>query len=121
LCSELTFCTPDILEHELLPGTVEAFIDFYPAIKANGWEPKSIPQMLGTSYYLNSADNTAPVVALQVGAATSVDIPQVAVTSDAAAASATPSTIPSSASNRFSIPLGHLLGFGFATLFALAS
>lgn len=51
----------NILEHELSKDTVKVFIDTYPLIAQNGWKAESIPNALGESWYLNSADNTSPV------------------------------------------------------------
>jgi chitin deacetylase len=51
----------NILEHELSPETVKVFIDTYPLIAQNGWTAKSIPDVMGASWYLNAADNTSPV------------------------------------------------------------
>jgi chitin deacetylase len=55
-----------ILEHELSSQAVNVFINTYPLIAQNGWTAKSIPDALGASYYLNAADNTSPVTALDV-------------------------------------------------------
>ncbi|KAG8734819.1 hypothetical protein FRC10_011396 [Ceratobasidium sp. 414] len=51
----------NILEHELTAQTVQLFMDTYPLIKQNGWTAKSIPEVLGTAWYLNAADNSSPV------------------------------------------------------------
>ncbi|KAG8893220.1 hypothetical protein FRB99_002134 [Tulasnella sp. 403] len=50
-----------ILEHELYPGTVQAFIDAYPLMKSAGWDTRSIPQLYNTGFYQNAQDNTSPV------------------------------------------------------------
>ncbi|KAG8774542.1 hypothetical protein FRC12_001928, partial [Ceratobasidium sp. 428] len=51
----------NILEHELTADTVRVFTSTYSQIAANGWTAKSIPDALGSSWYLNAADNTSPV------------------------------------------------------------
>ncbi|KAG9101297.1 hypothetical protein FRC06_003216 [Ceratobasidium sp. 370] len=51
----------NILEHELSAQTVQIFMETYPLIKQKGWTAKSIPEVLGTSWYLNAADNSSPV------------------------------------------------------------
>ncbi|GAA6030049.1 hypothetical protein JCM8097_009230 [Rhodosporidiobolus ruineniae] len=42
------------LEHELTNYSVDAFIDTYPGIKQNGWDPRCIPDLLGAAWYLNA-------------------------------------------------------------------
>lgn len=48
-----------ILEHELSNDTVQAFMDAYPVMKANGWETTSVAEFNGTSAYSN-ADSENP-------------------------------------------------------------
>ncbi|KAG9079025.1 hypothetical protein FRC06_007994 [Ceratobasidium sp. 370] len=55
-----------ILEHELSTQSVGVFINNYGLIAQNGWTPKSIPDAVGASWYLNAADNTSPVTPLDV-------------------------------------------------------
>lgn len=77
----------NILEHELMPETVQVFIDTYPLLAQNGWIAKSIPDAMGASWYLNAADNTSPVTDRAVaGGATNGTVP---AASSSAAASGT--------------------------------
>ncbi|KAG8722828.1 hypothetical protein FRC08_007776 [Ceratobasidium sp. 394] len=55
-----------ILEHELSTQAVNVFINNWGLIAQNGWTPKSIPEAVGASWYLNAADNTSPVTPLDV-------------------------------------------------------
>jgi peptidoglycan/xylan/chitin deacetylase (PgdA/CDA1 family) len=61
-----------ILEHELSNETVDAFIKAYPLIKQNGWEARSVAQILGGPAYLNvdggasSSRNSSGVMPLNV-------------------------------------------------------
>ncbi|CEL59394.1 hypothetical protein RSOLAG1IB_03327 [Rhizoctonia solani AG-1 IB] len=55
-----------ILEHELSDQSVSIFMNTYPLIAQNGWTAKSIPDAVGSTYYLNAADNTSPVTTVGV-------------------------------------------------------
>lgn len=57
-----------ILEHELSTQSVGVFIDNYGLIAQNGWTPKSIPDAVGASWYLNAVDDTGAVTPLDVAA-----------------------------------------------------
>ncbi|KIO34382.1 carbohydrate esterase family 4 protein [Tulasnella calospora MUT 4182] len=50
-----------ILEHELYPETVEAFVNAYPLMKSSGWDVRNIPDLFGAPYYQNAQDNTGAV------------------------------------------------------------
>ena len=50
-----------ILEHELSNQSVQAFIDAYPVMKANGWNITSAAQLAGNIPYQNADSSTAPV------------------------------------------------------------
>lgn len=52
-----------ILEHELYPGTVQAFINAYPLMKSKGWDTRSIPQLFGDNFYQNSVSDNSTVYA----------------------------------------------------------
>ncbi|CUA72086.1 hypothetical protein RSOLAG22IIIB_10059 [Rhizoctonia solani] len=65
----------NILEHELTADTVKVFTDTYPLIAQNGWQGKSIPDAMGTSWYLNAKDNTSPVTEMVVGGSSSPSVP----------------------------------------------
>ncbi|THH33691.1 hypothetical protein EUX98_g615 [Antrodiella citrinella] len=54
-----------ILEHELYPQTVQAFMSAYPLMKQNGWKTMSVAQIQNASYQ-NSA-NDSDVVIPQTG------------------------------------------------------
>jgi len=56
-----------ILEHELSTESVQAFIDAYPLIKSNGWEARSVAELLGGPAYLNAVNDTGAVVEMGVG------------------------------------------------------
>jgi chitin deacetylase len=47
-----------ILEHELSNDSVQAFIDVYPLAKSSGWDTRTIPDLLGDSWYLNAENST---------------------------------------------------------------
>ncbi|KAG9125692.1 hypothetical protein FRC07_006591 [Ceratobasidium sp. 392] len=51
----------NILEHELTDVTVKLFMDTYPLIAKNGWKAMGVADVLGTSWYINAADNASPV------------------------------------------------------------
>ncbi|GAB1524983.1 hypothetical protein RhiTH_008139 [Rhizoctonia solani] len=55
-----------ILEHELSDQSVSIFMDTFPLIAQNGWTAKSIPDAVGSSFYLNAADNTSPVTTVGI-------------------------------------------------------
>ncbi|KAG8885646.1 hypothetical protein FRB97_000089 [Tulasnella sp. 331] len=55
-----------ILEHELYPSSVQAFINAYPLMKSEGWDTRSIPQLFGLPYYQNAQDDSATVYALNI-------------------------------------------------------
>jgi chitin deacetylase len=55
-----------ILEHELSTESVQAFVDAYPLIKSNGWDARSVAELLGGPAYLNAANDTAPVGSMNV-------------------------------------------------------
>lgn len=56
-----------ILEHELYPGTVQAFIDAYPDMKAKGWDTRSIPDLFpDNAYYQNAQDNVAAITPMNI-------------------------------------------------------
>ncbi|CAE6492187.1 unnamed protein product [Rhizoctonia solani] len=65
----------NILEHELSNSTVRVFTDTYPLIAQNGWQGKSIPDAMGTDWYLNAKDNTSPVTEMSVGSGASAVVP----------------------------------------------
>ncbi|KAG8724039.1 hypothetical protein FRC11_002219 [Ceratobasidium sp. 423] len=73
----------NILEHELSNATVQVFTDTYPLIAQNGWQGKSIPDAMGTSWYINAKDNTSPVTEMAVGGGSSVNVPSPDSTSTA--------------------------------------
>ncbi len=51
-----------ILEHELTPDTVQAFINAYPSMKANGWNTTSVTRLVDDDgVYQNSDDDDSPV------------------------------------------------------------
>ncbi|KZP33025.1 carbohydrate esterase family 4 protein [Athelia psychrophila] len=50
-----------ILEHELSTQSVQAFIDNYPKMKANGWTVVSDARLSGQHAYQNSIDASKPV------------------------------------------------------------
>lgn len=51
-----------ILEHELTPDTVQAFINAYPSMKANGWNTTSVTRLVDDDgVYQNSDDDESPV------------------------------------------------------------
>lgn len=50
-----------ILEHELYPETVEAFVNAYPLMKSSGWDVRNIPDLFSAPYYQNAQDNTGAV------------------------------------------------------------
>ncbi|KAG8859305.1 hypothetical protein FRB96_004520 [Tulasnella sp. 330] len=87
-----------ILEHELSSQSVNAFIAAYPAMKAKGWDTRSIPDLFGQPYYLNAWDNSGAVAALNLipagNATVSLTPSSAAITTSAAA--------PSSSAARFS-------------------
>jgi len=49
-----------ILEHELSDESVQAFIDNYPLIGANGWNPVSVAQLDGLKAPYQNAQGTTP-------------------------------------------------------------
>ena len=49
-----------ILEHELSDESVQAFIDNYPLIGANGWNPVSVAQLDGLKAPYQNARETTP-------------------------------------------------------------
>ncbi|KAB5594586.1 Chitin deacetylase [Ceratobasidium theobromae] len=55
-----------ILEHELSDQSVSVFINTFPLIAQNGWTAKSIPDAVGTSWYLNAEDDTSDVTPLDI-------------------------------------------------------
>ncbi|KDQ15389.1 carbohydrate esterase family 4 protein [Botryobasidium botryosum FD-172 SS1] len=79
-----------ILEHELSQGSVQAFIDSYPTLKQHNWIAKNAGNAYDKPWYLNSVNNTAPVISLDVAAPASSIVP-----SPTAAAPATPSNATS--------------------------
>ncbi|KAG8968190.1 hypothetical protein FRC03_008325 [Tulasnella sp. 419] len=42
---------------------------------SNGWDIRTVPQMAGTSYYINAADNTAEVIPMSVGGSAPGNVP----------------------------------------------
>jgi chitin deacetylase len=48
-----------ILEHELTPQSVAAFISAYPLIKGNGWSLQSLTQLYGGRSYQNAQGSSS--------------------------------------------------------------
>ncbi|KAG9039256.1 hypothetical protein FRB95_011841 [Tulasnella sp. JGI-2019a] len=55
-----------ILEHELDPNTVKAFVQAYPLMKSKGWDTRSIPELFGLPYYQNAQDDQSTVSEMDI-------------------------------------------------------
>ncbi|KAH7319542.1 hypothetical protein B0J17DRAFT_583767 [Rhizoctonia solani] len=103
----------NILEHELSADTVKVFTDTYPLIAQNGWQAKSIPDAMGTSWYLNAKDNTSPVSEMAPGGGSTPNVPPANVTASndgmtSATATNGGASVPSSAPAQQSSGAGRL-------------
>jgi chitin deacetylase len=83
-----------ILEHELYPETVEAFVNAYPLMKSAGWDVRNIPDLFGAPYYQNAQDNTAAVTESTVLASDGGDLPATGNNSSSAIISSSASRAP---------------------------
>jgi len=102
-----------ILEHELSTQSVGVFMNNYGLIAQYGWTPKTIADIAGQPWYLNSADDTSPVTPADVaqpvpsgaaaagGTSSSNSAGSGTATGTAAAAGASSSTKTSDASRGF--------------------
>ncbi|KAG9017524.1 hypothetical protein FRB90_000949 [Tulasnella sp. 427] len=84
-----------ILEHELYPETVGAFINAYPLMKSSGWDTRNIPDLFGAPYYQNAQDNVSPVTQATILTGNTT----IAINSSSATASAS-STVGTASSTR---------------------
>ncbi|CAE6466181.1 unnamed protein product [Rhizoctonia solani] len=115
----------NILEHELTNTTVRVFTDTYPLIAQNGWQAKSIPDALGSNWYLNAKDNTSPVTEMAVGSGKTPPAAASSSTTEAAATgtnggSSSPTSSPeqqTSGAGRLSV--GSALGLVLVGLLAI--
>lgn len=87
-----------VLEHELSTFSVQAFIDTFPVLKANGWHAVTIPEVSQDSskaWYQNALNNTSPItpqgLVVQAGSSSSSS-------SGASPSQSSGSSLPSSAS-----------------------
>ncbi|CAE7123779.1 unnamed protein product [Rhizoctonia solani] len=121
----------NILEHELTNTTVRVFTDTYPLIAQNGWQGKSIPDAMGTNWYVNAKDNTSPVVEMAVGSGPSANVPAASPSATASAtgtgsgsgsnggASAPTSTSASQTSDARQLTVGSAISLVLAGLLAV--
>ncbi|KAK0190940.1 carbohydrate esterase family 4 protein [Armillaria mellea] len=124
-----------ILEHELTTDTVQAFINAYPSMKANGWNTTSVTRLVDDDgVYQNSEDDDSPVsidgilVVSTTSSSSSISSPSTSVIStqsqtsaaESQTTSASASSTSNSAANLFNS--GHtLLGVSTSLFFILAS
>ncbi|KAF9515211.1 carbohydrate esterase family 4 protein [Hydnum rufescens UP504] len=67
-----------VLEHELSTGSVQAFIDTYPVLKANGWNIGTIPDVSldpSKAWYQNAFNDTSPATSQTIIPGTGSPVP----------------------------------------------
>ncbi|KAL0579681.1 hypothetical protein V5O48_002311 [Marasmius crinis-equi] len=112
-----------ILEHELSDQTVQAFMENYPKIKANGWQTASLARVInGTDPYRNvQGDNVAPASVYLVSGTTSQPASSTSSASSSASTTGSSSTANPTTNASSNTSKSNSATSSWKTIFSVAS